>query len=162
MLRCAGSTHFCDADGGQEALRAVVSLDAVGWKRGTAVLHAMPYQDRFGARSIVPDWLVTRASNAARKRGSSLPIGDPWLGLVYQVVVRTVDVGDYSDDRPFLAQGCPPCSSRILVDAILSLSAQTDTIEQIGRKQWATSVERRSGADDMDDGRSAAARRPTW
>src|SRR5262245_13034106 len=106
---CAGATHFVGELPPRELqrLHAMVSLDAIGWRGGPAVLHTLPYEDRLGAMTIAPDWLVTRASNAARARGESLPVGDPWLGPVYQVLVRTVDLGYYSGDRAVRAKGIP-------------------------------------------------------
>lgn len=106
---CAGSTHFLDAlsDKERRKLRAVVTLDALGGAGLPPVIHTLPYRDRFGSQSSVPDWLVLKLSQAARNRAASIPIGDPTLGLGYQILVRTIDVGYYSDDRPFLSQGIP-------------------------------------------------------
>ncbi len=138
-LACAGSTHFIDALSARDRgrLRAVVSLDSIGWKGGTPALHVMPYQDRFGRESIAPDWLVMRVEGAARARGGSLPVGDRWLGLVYQVLVRSVDVGYYSDDRPFLAKGVPAVfiGNFSLTNAYDRSGTGSDTIDQVGAEQ---------------------------
>lgn len=136
---CAGANHFVDtlAPRDLQSLRAMVSLDAVGWRGGRAVLHTLPYEDRFGVLTTAPDWLVTRASNAARARGESLPVGDPWLGPVYQVLVRTVDVGYYSDDRAFLAKGVPAVfvSNFSLTRSYPHLGTAQDTIDQVDVEQ---------------------------
>jgi len=139
---CAGSTHFVDslpADA-RKKLRAVVSLDAVGWKGGAPVLHVLPYVDRFGVESRAPDWLVMGVSNAPLPRGASLPVGDRWLGLVYQVVVRSVDLGYYSDDRPFLAKGVPAVfiSNFSLTSSYHGIGTDSDTVDQAGVEQLAT------------------------
>ena len=138
---CAGSTRYIETipASAKRKLRAVVSLDSVGWKDGTAVLQVMPYRDRLARGSAAPDWLVTRLSNAARSRGVSLPVGDRWLGLVYQVLVRTVDIGDYSDDRPFLAKGVPAVfiSNFSLTHSYPYSGTPADTIDQIGAAQLA-------------------------
>lgn len=106
---CAGSSHFVKTLPARERakLRAVVSLDSLGGTGAAPAVHVLPYRDRFGIESIAPDWLVLKVSQAARRRGASIPIGDPTLGLGYQILVRAVDVGYYSDDRPFLAEGIP-------------------------------------------------------
>jgi len=136
---CAGATHFVDSLSPRELqdFKAMVSLDALGWRRGHAVLHTLPYEDRMGTPSIAPDWLVTRAASAASVRGESLPVGDPWLGPVYQVLVRKVDLGYYSSDRAFLAKGIPAVfvSQFSLTRSYPNQGTMTDTLDQISSEQ---------------------------
>jgi hypothetical protein len=139
---CAGANHFVTTLPPRElrGFQAMVSLDAVGWRGGRAVVHTLPYEDRFGVLSIAPDWLVTRVSNAARARGDSLPVGDPWLGPVYQVMVRTLDLGYYSDDRAFLARGIPAVlvSNFSMTRSYPFAGTEMDTLAQVGPDQLAS------------------------
>lgn len=138
---CAGSTHFIDSLSAKDRsrLRAVVSLDAVGWKDGAPVLHTLPYQDRMGIESIAPDWLVTSVANAGPPWTLRLPVGDRWMGLAYQVLVRSVDVGYYSDDKPFLAKGVPAVfvGDFSLMRDYARSGTPRDTIDQVGSAQLA-------------------------
>jgi hypothetical protein len=70
-------------------------------------------------------------------RGESLPVGDPWLGPVYQVLVRKVDLGYYSADRAFLARGIPAVfvSQFSLTRSYPNQGSMTDTLDQISSEQ---------------------------
>jgi hypothetical protein len=98
----------------------------------------MPYTDRFGTRTVAPDWLLLRMTNAARAGGHLLPVGDLWIGPVYQVLVRAVDIGYYSDDRPFLARGVPAVfvGDFSLTRSYRKAGTGEDTLDQVGRREF--------------------------
>ena len=133
---CAGSSHFLQRDGRTAPrVRAALSLDSIGWKDGSPVVHSPRYSDRFGGTHAAPDWLVWSVIRSGRGAGVSAPLGDRYLSLPYQVATRMIDLGYYSDDRPFVLAGIPGV---FVADFSLShfyphYGSAQDTIEQVDR-----------------------------
>jgi len=138
---CAGSERFAatSAADGRAPVRAVISLDSIGWSRGSPVLHCPRYYDRWGRGHIAPDWLVWSVVRSGASAGVSAPVGDPWLSVPYQAAVRLLDLGYYSDDRAFVLRGIPALfvSDFSLTHFYPHYGSGADTIEQVGREQLA-------------------------
>jgi hypothetical protein len=137
VLGCAGSTHFVknDEDGLTERVRAVISLDSLGWKKGVPVVHSPRYFDPSGDDYVAPDWLVWKVIRSAGRAGISAPLGDRWLSIPYQVATHLVDLGYYSNDRPFVMAGIPGVfiSDFSLTRFYPYYGSRRDTLDQIGR-----------------------------
>jgi hypothetical protein len=62
---------------------------------------------RPGRYVITPDWLIQSALAGARRAGSPIGVGDPYLSWLYQPAVRTFRIRLYGDDLSFLQAGLP-------------------------------------------------------
>lgn len=106
----AGSRAYVQRLGPRaRSLVAAFAIEMSGWKRGTPVLHPIPYADpREKGRAVVtPGWLVRAALSGSRQAGSPFGLGDPVLPWLYQPAVRTFRVRLYGDDLSFLQAGRP-------------------------------------------------------
>jgi len=135
-MGCAGSAHFVDRyqPWATRRVRAVISLDSVGWKDGLPVVHSPLYHDRFGGAHGAPDWLVWKVVESARHAGVHTAMGDRFLSVAYQVALRMIDLGYYSDDRSFLLEGIPGVfvSDFSLTRFYPYYGSREDTFDQIG------------------------------
>jgi aminopeptidase S len=121
-------------------LRAVISLDALGWRDGSPVVHTMLYRDAAGLPHIAPDWLVGTLLRTARARDLPLALGDTRLPLVHQLLARGARTGFHSDDRPFMLAGVPAVylASFSFTNFYPHYHAPTDTLDRISREQIET------------------------
>lgn len=90
-----------------ERVRAAVTTEMLGWKRGRHVLHAIPRNFAGEAPAFVPFALPSLMIRAARQVGIPLRMGEPWIEIPYQAIVRSCRVPTGSDDIRFLMKGVP-------------------------------------------------------
>lgn len=86
-----------------------VSLEMVGWPRGTTCFHTFryPWGLTSEAHPLAPAWLLRHVLRTARAAGLTPRFGDPYLSYPYQWAVRNVRIPFASDDAPFSRVGVP-------------------------------------------------------
>lgn len=86
-----------------------VSLEMVGWSRGTACFHTFryPWGPTSAPHPLAPAWLLRHVLQTARAAGLMPRFGDPILSYPYQWAVRNVGIPFASDDAPFSRVGVP-------------------------------------------------------
>lgn len=115
--------------------KAMVSLDMVGWAGGSPTLHTFAYADaETGRPRVASDSLVSSLFAWASAVDSPLALGDPYLGSVYPIVVRTLRAPHGSDDGPFTRRGVPALllASSSFTNFYPHYHRPTDTPDRVG------------------------------
>lgn len=113
-----GSSHFARTLSDDQRRRTLfmLCLEMMGWEKGYPNLQTIKYAVRkrgddspLGRSKGVmsPDSLTSLIMSSAKKARVDLSIGDPFLTLLYQPVIRVVKVRFYGDDISFLLSGIP-------------------------------------------------------
>lgn len=113
-----GSIHFTRTlpDDQRRRTLFMLCLEMMGWEKGYPNLQTIKYEVRkrgddapLGRSKGVmsPDSLTSLIMSSAKKARVELSIGDPFLSLLYQPVIRVVKVRFYGDDISFLRSGIP-------------------------------------------------------
>lgn len=113
-----GSIHFTRRMSDEQRRRTLFMLcmEMMGWEKGYPNLQTIKYEVRKRRGEVLPVLskgvmspysLTSLILSSAEKARVDLSIGDPFLSVLYQPVIRVVKVRFYGDDISFLLSGIP-------------------------------------------------------